>query len=630
MASGPTQNYEDVTLGRWKPHPALAVVVRIALRVLPIALAIGFGWAVVSWMPPERLGWSPWVWLPVQVALSTALFLLGDRVARKLLPLTSLLRLTLYFPDRAPSRLAVTVRHHSPQVLRDRIDAVVGGGEPLTEEYQHAVQLLELVSAISEHDRTTRGHCERVQAYSALIGTELGLSAQDAAKLSWAALLHDVGKLRVPAEILNKSGRPDAQEWQVLAGHPSHGAEIAAPLAAWLGPWLGAIGEHHERWDGAGYPQGLAGTAISRAARIVAVADAYDVITSARSYKRPLSAAAARAELARCAGSQFDPEVVRAFLAVGLGRLRLAAGPLSVLSGIPALHSMGLPQVGTVVSGGTSSVATGTAMATAAVVGTALTLTGPFSPDAQASGPVPAPPALTAEISERASAPGSVAVPGDTDASPSGTLATDPSDTSAQAADPSGQPADAVGQADPTAVPADPAPMTRDVSTDGSATASAPSPPGAPAPSARPDAGPPPERPGATPTTGPPAATNGAPSAPVQPESPCTLARGGGDQRGAQLGRCDLSGRTVTGDFSGADLAGADLSGATLTGVSFAGARLNGADLTGATISATSFDDADLTGARFTGAAISGSSFRRATLNPQTLAGAQVTDSAFE
>ena len=115
--------------------------------------------------------------------------------------------------------------------------------------------------------------------------------------------------------------------------------QVAEPLREWLGPWLDAIGQHHERWDGAGYPAGLSGVGISQAARIVAVADAYDTITSARSYKKALPAAAARAELARCAGEQFDPQIVRAFLAIGLGRLRRVAGPLSVLSTLPGLPS---------------------------------------------------------------------------------------------------------------------------------------------------------------------------------------------------------------------------------------------------------------------------------------------------
>ncbi|MCU1432285.1 MAG: hypothetical protein JWP95_1390 [Actinotalea sp.] len=336
MTVGPTQNYEDPTLGAWKPHPVLAMVGRAALLAFPAAVAILLGLAAVHWVPPQRLGVNPWAWLAVEVACATVVLLLLTRVTRRLLPLTTLLRLTLYFPDRAPSRLAVAMRHYSPSALHDRLRHV----GPRHVDDDHATLLLQLVAAVDTHDPVTRRHCERVQAYSALIGAELGLAEQDAARLSWAALLHDVGKLSVPAAIITKSGRPTAQEWEVLSGHPEAGMGVAAPLGDWLGPWLDAIGEHHERWDGAGYPAGLAGAEISLGARIVAVADAFDTITSARSYKKPLPAAVARAELARCAGQQFDPDVVRAFLAVGLGRLRRVAGPLAVLSGVPGLQTV--------------------------------------------------------------------------------------------------------------------------------------------------------------------------------------------------------------------------------------------------------------------------------------------------
>ncbi|NUU19692.1 HD domain-containing protein [Cellulomonas humilata] len=338
MASGPTQNYDDASLGVWKGRPLLAGAVRVLIAAIPIALSVGTGLAAVHWLPPSRLGVNTWIWLLIEISVATTVLVLATRLSRRFLPLTTLLRLTLYFPDRAPSRLAVAMSHYSPDALQARL-AVFGRRGPRPEG-EHAARILSLVAAISDHDQLTRGHSERVQAYSALIGKELGLSSQDAAKLSWAALLHDVGKLRVPASVLSKPGEPTPREWSIIADHPEAGMEIAQPLSEWLGPWLDVIGQHHERWDGAGYPAGLAGVAISRGARIVAVADAYDVITSARSYKRALPASAARAELARCAGEQFDPQVVRAFLSIGLGRLRRVAGPLSILSILP-----GLPQV---------------------------------------------------------------------------------------------------------------------------------------------------------------------------------------------------------------------------------------------------------------------------------------------
>lgn len=379
MPPGPIQNYEDESLGAWRPRPVLAWCIRVGLALVPAALAVLFGLAAVRWVPAESLGMNRWVWLAAEVACATALLLLTTRLTRRLLPMTTLLRLTVFFPDEAPSRLGVAMRHYSPAVLVRRLDAARQQGRPVDQDQQHASFLLDLVAAVHAHDQVTRGHCERVQGYAALIGTELGLSERDAARLSWAALLHDVGKLHVPAEIITKPGRPTDEEWDVLATHPAAGATIAHPLADWLGPWFHAIGQHHERWDGGGYPSGLAGPAISQGARIVAVADAFDTITSARSYKKPLPAAAARAELARCAGSQFDPEVVRAFLAVSLGRLRRVAGPLSVLSALPGLQSVA-PNAGSLVPGASQVATTMTAVTGAGVLGLTLSLTGVLPP----------------------------------------------------------------------------------------------------------------------------------------------------------------------------------------------------------------------------------------------------------
>lgn len=360
MASGPTQNYDDPTLVSWRPRPALARALRVALAAFPVAVAAAAGLLAVRFLPPERVGLHPWLWLAVEVAACAVLLLLVGRVTRRLLPLTTLLRLTLVLPDRVPNRAAAVRRTYSPEGLRARLEQASGDGpEP------DATLLLELVTALGRHDRATFRHSERVQGYSALIGRELGLSAGDVARLGWAALLHDVGKLTVPVDVLNKPARPDPAEWAAISGHAAAGGELAAPLARWLGPWAAAIDEHHERWDGAGYPRGLAGEQISLGARIVSVADAYDVITSARAYKAALPADAARAELARCAGEQFDPAVVRAFLAVGLGELRRVAGPFALAGALPAVP---LVQHGAARTLGRASGAGSGASATAAAV----------------------------------------------------------------------------------------------------------------------------------------------------------------------------------------------------------------------------------------------------------------------
>ena len=140
--------------------------------------------------------------------------------------------------------------------------------------------------------------------------------------------------------------------------HPVFGAEFVDPLREWLGEWATAVTQHHERWDGKGYPAGLAGEEISFPGRIVAVADVFDVITSARSYKEASGAVAGREEIARCAGTQFDPRVVRALLSVSIGRLRFAMGPLSWLANAPILGRIPLtPGVSTLATSAAAVVA---------------------------------------------------------------------------------------------------------------------------------------------------------------------------------------------------------------------------------------------------------------------------------
>jgi HD domain len=170
-----------------------------------------------------------------------------------------------------------------------------------------------------------------------MLAGEFDLDEDDRDRLRWAALLHDIGKLRVPRRILNKAGKPDPRDWERLKQHPAEGARIAAPLCAWLGGWAVTIVQHHERFDGTGYPAGLARDEISLGARIVAVADSFEVMTAARAYKKPMSVPAARRELARCAGSQFDPDMVRSFLNISIGRLWWMVGPTSWVAVIPVL-----------------------------------------------------------------------------------------------------------------------------------------------------------------------------------------------------------------------------------------------------------------------------------------------------
>jgi putative nucleotidyltransferase with HDIG domain len=343
----------------WRARPLLAVLLHVAAHGIPVAVSVAVVFAVSSVVAPPHGSRALYVcwWVALSAAATVALITAG-KLSRRLLPLATLMRLSLVFPDGAPSRFRVARRSGTVATLEERLaDARAADRDRTT--FEAAQLLLQLVAHLDDHDRLTRGHSERVRAYAQSIGRELGLGRPELDLLNWAALLHDVGKLEVPHEVLTKQGRPTPKEWELLRRHPEAGAELAAPLRDWLGEWGDAIEEHHERWDGTGYPHGLAATDISLAGRIVAVADVYDVITSSRSYKRAGSAAAARRELARCAGTQFDPTIVRAFLAMSVRSRRVVTGPLSWLAHAPVLARVPLAPAAGVVSA--AVVATGVA-----------------------------------------------------------------------------------------------------------------------------------------------------------------------------------------------------------------------------------------------------------------------------
>jgi putative two-component system response regulator len=173
--------------------------------------------------------------------------------------------------------------------------------------------LLSLANAIEARDGYTRGHVERVTRYAVSIGAELGMSSEELRQLWVGALLHDVGKIGVPDTILRKAGKLTAEEYEMMKRHPSIGAAIME-RSAFLRPALLGVLHHQERWDGGGYPLGLKGGAISLDGRILSVADTYDAIVTTRPYRDKRPAEDAVDELRRCAGTQFDPVVVAAFV----------------------------------------------------------------------------------------------------------------------------------------------------------------------------------------------------------------------------------------------------------------------------------------------------------------------------
>lgn len=187
-------------------------------------------------------------------------------------------------------------------------------------ERTYDATLTALTSALDFRDNETGGHSDRVVGYMELLLEQMNIRGAELATLRRGALLHDVGKIGVPDNVLRKPTALSETEWAVMKRHPEFGAQIIAGIP-FLEEVARIVRHHHERWDGMGYPNGLKGDRIPLGARIFAVGDSFDAMTSDRPYRRALLIDAAREEIRRCGGSQFDPAVVTAFLSIPVARL---------------------------------------------------------------------------------------------------------------------------------------------------------------------------------------------------------------------------------------------------------------------------------------------------------------------
>ncbi|MBC15417.1 MAG: hypothetical protein CL942_00035 [Desulfovibrio sp.] len=173
--------------------------------------------------------------------------------------------------------------------------------------------LVALVRALDARDPYTKGHSERVAMLASRLGKKMGLSSKELQELTFAALLHDIGKIGIPDNILKKEGRLSEEEYAEMKHHPAIGATVLETSIT-SEVVLGAIKHHHERWDGNGYPLGLEGNEIPKLAQIIAMADAYDAMTSSRPYRQGMSQEVVVNEIQRCSGKQWSDELVWAFI----------------------------------------------------------------------------------------------------------------------------------------------------------------------------------------------------------------------------------------------------------------------------------------------------------------------------
>lgn len=341
----------------WRPKKSAAFILRAFILVAPVGVAIAAAFALTRAFPAPEAAAHRIGWFTAILVSCTALSWPTRYAVRRLLPLAALLELSIQFPGRAPTRYAVARQAWNISHIE-----VLANGVPESDPARAATTILALVASLSRHDRITRGHSERVRIFTDLVAEEIHLPSHDRERLRWAALIHDIGKLEVRASVLRKRGKPTPAEWAELRSHPVVGARIAAPLADWLGPYAHVVLEHHEKFDGTGYPYGLAGSQISLGGRIVALADAFEVMTAARPYKRAMSRAAALREVVRCSGTHFDPALVRALVNVSTPRLRRALGPTSVLGQVPVIATApgsALPEVAASIARGAGSAMVG-------------------------------------------------------------------------------------------------------------------------------------------------------------------------------------------------------------------------------------------------------------------------------
>ncbi len=353
---------------RWRLHRGGALALAVIARLAPWAAAIAVFITLHNSIGHTSTFRTVAQWAIAVVGAGVAYVVL-DRAVHPLQILATLWRLPLAFARRAPGRLRASFgRSDDP--------------------------LVSTLVRFFTHDRRARANAVRVVRLSVAMAAELSITGDDLDRLTWAAAVHDIGKLDVPRRILNKPSKPSKKEFAIIREHASGGENYVAAFEAWLGEWTHGVDHHHERWDGTGYPRGLAGSAISIAGRIIAVADSVEAMTAARAYKRPMPVSSARAEVARCSGSQFDPTIAAAFAAIPTNHIRSMIGIMGWLAEFPlvgAVQNLGpsVNQLGTNVASG-ARMAAGAAAITVGGTAIAAVMANPASAATVGGGQPPA------------------------------------------------------------------------------------------------------------------------------------------------------------------------------------------------------------------------------------------------
>jgi len=321
----------------------LAALVNYAINGALVAAAVGLSTGVSIrkiWVEHCMWLWPHYLVLGVLgLAIASAYSAIGVWGILVFLfpPLTMRLSLKQYLDRTTKGVLDLREAHGELQTAHGELTSALSD---LDRAYDGTLRAL--VSALDARDSETGGHSTRVADLTAAIAEEMGIprDSEQGKIIAWGALLHDVGKIAVPDAILRKPGKLSDDEWDAMRTHARAGYDIIRSVE-FLAPASQIVLAHHERYDGGGYPRGLAGEEIPRGARIFMIADTFDAITSKRPYKAALPAEEALAEILRHSGTQFDPACVEAFLAVY--RKRFVPHPNVVAASRKRADRMSLP-----------------------------------------------------------------------------------------------------------------------------------------------------------------------------------------------------------------------------------------------------------------------------------------------